>query len=131
MWGRADEHFGADGKGECYAPPLGPYPAGSGLLDRLELPPRTIVDLAGNLTEWARDELRADGTCTRPLGVLHDPVCAEVSIPRPASSDQRTYAAAGGSWPAGALDLAYGRFGGGLGGFIASFNGFRCTRPGL
>lgn len=122
MWGRGSE-TDALTKGPCYALPRGPYRAGSGKRDRLVLPTGTIVDLAGNLQEWAQDATPPDCNCPWPAGVLRDPVCND-----PGGTH---YAATGGSWTYGSSALALGLPGCGQANFIASMNGFRCSRPGL
>jgi formylglycine-generating enzyme required for sulfatase activity len=121
MWGRSDENTSITW-GPCYDESQGPYPAGSGQRDRLVLPTGTIVDLAGNLEERARDAVLDDCTCPWPDGVLRDPVCRQGAA---------SYAGVGGCWSYGAISLAPGLQLCAGANFVASMHGFRCTRPGL
>jgi formylglycine-generating enzyme required for sulfatase activity len=62
----------------------GPLVAGSGARDRVELPSGTIVDLIGNLSEYARDlyQYRSD-ECWSRRGVYVDPWCDRRGTARP------------------------------------------------
>lgn len=54
---------------------------GSGTRDRLELDGGAIVDLMGNLAEWARDDWEAEGEPCWSAPLLRDPVCTSKSHP--------------------------------------------------
>lgn len=72
---------GASVPGKCADLGLFTQPPGSGKRDRLDLPGGTILDLAGNLTEWMRDDWEPEGeTCWKgPL--LFDPICVSDANP--------------------------------------------------
>lgn len=66
-----------------------PSPAGRGARDRVELGGRVLVDLAGNLREYARDEFQPhDGPCWGD-GVFVDPVCEPPSASWPTARSVR------------------------------------------
>jgi formylglycine-generating enzyme required for sulfatase activity len=70
-------------------------PAGQGAKDRLDLPGGSILDLSGNVAEWALDlwnEL--NGPCWGS-GVFHDPLC---TTPSGDPSTQNLHSATGGAW---------------------------------
>ncbi|HEY8075880.1 MAG TPA: SUMF1/EgtB/PvdO family nonheme iron enzyme [Labilithrix sp.] len=101
--GRTGWGIFAGDSAECItpAPPGGPTDVGRGRLDRLALAGGEIVDLAGNVAEWARDDWnRHDEPCWSGAGVLHDPVCHGVS-----AADGAANAVRGGDWlvPGGEL----------------------------
>ena len=65
---------------ECSEAGFGPRPAGSGARDFLVLGDRRVVDLAGNVGEWARERhAPEDAPCNAP-GHHVDPTC-DVSAP--------------------------------------------------
>jgi sulfatase modifying factor 1 len=102
----------------------GPEVAGWGPLDSLALLGGTIVDLAGNVSELARDEFQTlDEPCWSAHGVLHDPECAHDSPSLGQSQTSR-----GGSWGwGGTLLTASGRQNYAWGA-VSPYLGFRCMR---
>jgi formylglycine-generating enzyme required for sulfatase activity len=104
----------------------GPEDPGGGARDRLALPGGTIVDLTGNLWEWARDYYQSQSdACWSPQGVRRDPFC---STPGQGGALQLYR---GGSWGVGGVEMeASARQ------FAAPRNalpevGFRCMAPGM
>jgi formylglycine-generating enzyme required for sulfatase activity len=83
VWGE-DEPTCEDavyGYGDCPGRAAHDQPGGSGRRDRLELPTGTIVDIAGNLSEYVLDRWnRQDEACWSRPGVYVDPVCDTPSI---------------------------------------------------
>jgi formylglycine-generating enzyme required for sulfatase activity len=78
--GGAGYYSGADG--DCRQPgtPGGALLAGSGARDTLALDGGAVLDLAGNLSEWAVDQWnREDEPCWSSPGVYIDPVCNQPS----------------------------------------------------
>jgi formylglycine-generating enzyme required for sulfatase activity len=60
--------------------PGGPLRPGQGTRDRVDLPGGSIVDLAGNASEWTRDLWnRIDEPCWTRAGVYRDPWCTTAS----------------------------------------------------
>ncbi|HZS40791.1 MAG TPA: SUMF1/EgtB/PvdO family nonheme iron enzyme, partial [Polyangia bacterium] len=123
VWGSddptcADAVFGRGGVGpfisidpECL--PNGsiglPLPPGSTARDRVRLPgaSQDVVDLAGNMAEWARDKWsRQDEAFWSQGGVFHDPV-ANVDSPAD-GGDLGTYATKGGYFQSLPLELRAG-----------------------
>ena len=98
----------------------GPAPPGAGSLDALSLPTGKVLDLAGNVEEWMRDDWNTDDQpCWSRPGVYHDPVCVAGSA---------NAAARGGSWVVtGGLLRAGLRDYGGKTQWV-DFVGFRCAR---
>lgn len=86
VWGEAtpacdDVVFGrATGEGPCASLGLGPSAVGQAARDRLALPSGAIVDLAGNLMEFAADFWQLDTEpCWSGAGVLWNPSCDKPS----------------------------------------------------
>jgi formylglycine-generating enzyme len=103
----------------------GPLPPRSGTLDRLvvDLPGEggTIYDLAGNVTEFARDHWDLEtGPCWSRPGVYDDPVCDD-----PSSTDVPVR---GGAWSFAASELLAARRSGATDDAIDPEYGFRCVR---
>lgn len=73
--------------------PTGPSPAGSALRDRLVLPGGEVVDLAGNLAEWARDRWQRDEESCWAPSLLSDPTCET-----PSSIDPDARSLRGSAW---------------------------------
>lgn len=73
--------------------PRGPSPAGSAPRDRLVLAGGEIVDLAGNLAEWARDRWQRDEEACWVPSLLSDPTC---ETPSNIDPDARSFR--GGAW---------------------------------
>jgi len=67
----------------CLGAGVGAAPAGSGARDRLVLPGGTIVDLAGNVSEWTLDRPDADAAarCSAPGLVASGPCSAATVSP--------------------------------------------------
>jgi formylglycine-generating enzyme required for sulfatase activity len=113
-------------------PPLPPVRvAGSAVRDRLELEGGTVVDLAGNMSEWTRDIWNVDGQPCWGPGVFTDPVCMAPDTTLPPS--WHGFTARGGSWSddAGGLRAALRRrvvVASEIDAGSADI-GFRCVRP--
>jgi formylglycine-generating enzyme required for sulfatase activity len=138
VWGQdeptcSDAVFGRSGYGLFVAaeapcrtaiPPGGVALGGSGARDRLELPTGTVLDLAGNVSEWARDAWnRHDERCWTTPGVYRDPVCE-----RP-SREPYDHAARGGEWLVLGGQLARSSRVGAIAILTTPEVGFRCARP--
>ena len=79
----------------------GPEAPGWGARDGLLLPGGKVVDLAGNVGEWARDRYQlSTEPCWSPAGVLHDPDCES---PSPSSGSLDVFR--GGTWQGGGTSL--------------------------
>jgi formylglycine-generating enzyme required for sulfatase activity len=111
----------------CAAFGLGPAPPGSGSRDGLRLGDTKIVDLAGNLAEWALDFWNRDREpCWTPT-LLFDPLCGEQS-----PQDGEGHGVRGGhfaDWLPAQLQAAWRRWSSGDDAGLASEVGFRCARP--
>jgi sulfatase modifying factor 1 len=111
----------------------GPTLPGEGKLDALITMDGTVVDLAGNVSEWARDVWnRDDELCWSVPGVYTNPLCQTPSL-----ADGFDHAVRGGEWFAPPLNLhAAGRVAEGQSGPGELMDqgdigvGFRCARPG-
>jgi len=108
------------------SPMGGPSAPGWSKRDVLSLPTGSVVDLAGNVSEWARDVFQPQsGSCWSGGGVMRDPVCTQ---PSPGAS--RLTVPRGGSWSDGGTwqEASY------RSAFdpesVASSIGFRCQRAG-
>jgi formylglycine-generating enzyme required for sulfatase activity len=137
VWGEdtpecADAIWGRSGYGAFQAiapcmpsmPPGGPTDVGSGARDRLALPTGTIVDLAGNVSEWARDDWnRHDAKCWSQPGVYQDPLC------RGSSPDGLSHPVRGGEWLVTAGEIARTQRVGAILLLLTPETGFRCVRP--
>jgi formylglycine-generating enzyme required for sulfatase activity len=137
VWGQEDPScgdavFGVSGYGvtfgqddECrpssdFGGPLPPLRARSDR-DQLALAGGTLVDLAGNLSEWTLDAWQAQGGSCWGTGVLVDPVCdAAASSVRPVR---------GGNWTAPAFPMR-AAWRAAVDAMAASpDHGVRCARP--
>lgn len=78
-------------------------PPGRGKRDRLSLPTGEVVDLAGNLTELARDRFNFQSEACWGKGVFHDPLC---NTPSPRAPSGHTFVAGPFFGPAAALAAA-------------------------
>jgi formylglycine-generating enzyme required for sulfatase activity len=138
-WGRdapecADAVFGRGGWGvlapaiapcKPSQPPGSPSPPGSGGRDRLDLPGGSIVDLAGNLAELARDLWnRIDEPCWARQGVYRDPVCTTKS-----PHDDLLVVYRGGDWSEPAAEMPSSRRHSLPPDFPQNAIGFRCVWP--
>jgi formylglycine-generating enzyme required for sulfatase activity len=134
----ADTIFGRGGVGlfngldnECRpANTIGlPAPPGSGARDRVRMPGATqdLVDLAGNMGEWARDKWsRQDEAFWSAGGVFRDPVA---TLDSPADGeDGGTYAARGGDFVSLPIELRASFRGFLNDNQISPTTGFRCAR---
>jgi formylglycine-generating enzyme required for sulfatase activity len=100
----------------------GPEAPGSAARDTLSLPGGKIVDLVGNVSEWARDYYAPQtDDCWSSQGVLVDPYC---STPSTAQEVNR-----GGSWGTGGLGLEAAARQPRIGGGTSPYDGFRCMAP--
>lgn len=124
-WGDEDPTCGALAFGRGPNGPCGgtgvPSPVGSSRLDRLSIPGSpTVDDLAGNVSEWAREPWHtADDVCNAQ-GFFRDPVC-----PLATSAE---HAKRGGDFVRNAFATrSYVRI---VGAAISSRVGFRCARDG-
>jgi formylglycine-generating enzyme required for sulfatase activity len=129
-----DAVFGRTGYGKfsadsapCKPPvsPGGPAPVGGGALDRLTLPTGTIVDIAGNVGEFARDDWnRHDEPCWAGAGVYRDPLCIGKS-----AADGATHSERGGDWLVTGGQLTRTARTGNAPAILSPEIGFRCGRP--
>lgn len=103
----------------------GPERPGWGARDNLPVPGGPILDLTGNLAEWARDLYQTQGEpCWSQPGILMDPVCTTASPSLGAAATAR-----GGAWNAGGTLLeASGRNMLQLQQLTTDL-GFRCMKP--
>jgi len=98
----------------------GAAPPGSGSLDALALPTGKVLDLAGNVEEWMRDDWNTDEQpCWSRPGVYDDPLCAAGATE--ASARGGSWAVTGGLLRAGLRDYGDKTQ-------WVSFVGFRCAR---
>ena len=110
---------------ECLPPGEigGPLPPGSGVRDRLTLAGGELVDLAGNLSEWARDRWsRQDEAFWSRPGVFRDPLA---DFP---STDGNEQTVRGGWWYIGPVGLRAAIRQHHSIGFASDAIGFRCAR---
>ena len=85
---------------ECVGLGAGPAVAGSGRRDVLSFGGASVVDLSGNVSEWARDTYQAlDGPCWGP-GLRADPLCAQ-----PSKAGDLGHVFRGGSWRGAVIGL--------------------------
>jgi sulfatase modifying factor 1 len=117
--------FGQDGECRALNDIGGPLPYTRPRTDRdqLVLEGGTILDLAGNVSEWALDAWEPqDGPCWG-TGVLADPVCGpeSKSVMRPIR---------GSNWYSGTFELRAAWRAVGAGDGYSPSVGFRCARPG-
>jgi formylglycine-generating enzyme required for sulfatase activity len=138
VWGEdapecADAVWGRSGYGAFAAiapcrpdtPPGGPTDVGSGARDRLELPTGVILDLAGNVSEWALDDWnRHDGKCWASPGLYSDPLC------RGSSPDGLAHPVRGGEWLVTAGQITRSERVGAILLLLTPETGFRCARAG-
>lgn len=94
---RASGVFGSGDRSCVFAPleGIGALPPGSGARDRLRLGDGEIVDLVGNLREWARDVWQLESESCWGPGVFFDPVC---TTPSATSGAEARRSARGGTW---------------------------------
>jgi formylglycine-generating enzyme required for sulfatase activity len=115
----------ADAPCKTKAPPGGVALGGQSARDRLELPTGTIVDIAGNVAEWARDNWnRHDERCWSSPRVYRDPLCM-----RP-TKDAFDHPARGGEWLVLSGQLTRSTRTGASSITATPEVGFRCARPG-
>jgi sulfatase modifying factor 1 len=104
----------------------GPERPGTGLRDVLTLPGGTIVDLVGNLEEWARDLYQAQtDECWAPEGVLADPYCGT-----PSKALGPLHVVRGGGWSVGGTLLEASKRESDAVNIVSPVVGFRCVVPG-
>jgi formylglycine-generating enzyme required for sulfatase activity len=70
----------ADPTDACATDGTGPLPSGSGVRDRLALPTGEVVDLAGNVREWALDRWNREDEPCWSAPILEDPRCEMPSV---------------------------------------------------
>jgi formylglycine-generating enzyme len=99
-----------------------PEPAGTGPLDRVELPGGTILDLGANVSEWARDAFQRDDEPCWAEAHLVDPWCDAAATVRSTK---------GGNLDRLPVDFAQQRRGEGArdSTFHSPRVGFRCAYP--
>jgi formylglycine-generating enzyme required for sulfatase activity len=116
----------ADATGACIKLGSGPASSGSGALDRLALAGGTLLDVAGNVTEWLGDAWADEGTPCWQGALLSDPLCATGS---PGATVD--YAVRGGSYgqPGTQLRAALRARVSSDGDPFSALIGFRCARP--
>jgi formylglycine-generating enzyme required for sulfatase activity len=117
------DYSSIEGDDSCKQPgaPGGPLPIGSGALDLLELPTGTVVDLIGNVSEFARDAWnRFTEPCWSRPGLYVDPVCTTPSKLDPPP----IYSVRGGEWEQSPLRASGRSYAIGP----TPFTGFRCAR---
>jgi formylglycine-generating enzyme required for sulfatase activity len=101
----------------------GPAEPGSGDLDKLALPTGKVLDVAGNVEEWMRDDWNLDTEpCWSRPGVYRDPLCKATG---PEASEA---SARGGSWAVTGGLLRAGLRDYGTKTQWVNFVGFRCAR---
>jgi formylglycine-generating enzyme required for sulfatase activity len=112
---------------EALGPMGGPEKPGWGQRDQLALPTGTIVDVTGNMGEWARDWYQTQAEpCWSPPGVLYDPFC---NTPSPTAGKQQV--SRGGNWSEGGIEMeASARVVTTLGDVTPQY-GFRCMAPAM
>lgn len=118
----------SNGLPDCRAPNDrgGPRPAGSGARDRVRFTDggEEVVDLAGNVEEWARDRFSAlDGPFWARPGVLVDPLADQ-----PDPDGAGPWVTRGGGWLSAPYDLRAATRKPARDAVAASI-GFRCARP--
>jgi formylglycine-generating enzyme len=89
-WGEDDprcEDAVYDREGDCAELGGGPLAPGSGVRDRLALGGATLVDLAGNVSEWAADRWNREHEACWGVGLFVDPLC---DTPSAIDEDGRT-----------------------------------------
>jgi formylglycine-generating enzyme required for sulfatase activity len=101
----------------------GVLPAGSGARDFLSVPTGTVLDLAGNVREYALDVWNTQDEPCWTATVLHDPECTQ-----PGAVAGR--AMRGGGWADARGGLLAARRLRVEEGNVSPLNGFRCARPG-
>jgi len=129
VFGRGWSYFSnADCRGGNQAP--GPLPPGSGKRDRLPLDGGELLDVVGNVAEYAADRLNlGHEACWAGAGILHDPLCTTVGALGVVDANR------GGTWNAGPLPASRTRGGfttkppGDTGLYVTTMHGFRCARP--
>jgi len=123
VFGKTENHVP-----DCRAPSDDgrPSPVGSGLRDRVEAVGGEVVDLGGNVAEWARDRWnQQDEPCWGP-GIFRDPLCDRDS---PSLPGARSFRGGYYSGPAGLMKRARrGRIVNERRA-VAAEVGFRCMRP--
>jgi formylglycine-generating enzyme required for sulfatase activity len=125
VWGRESNGILAIGT-PCPGPDPhgGPAPVGSGQRDRLDLSGGTVVDLGGNVVEWALDDWnRQVEPCWSKLGVYSDPVCTH-----PSPADGLLHSFRGGTWLGAASTVEASARGKAATEGVSPEVGFRCAR---
>jgi formylglycine-generating enzyme required for sulfatase activity len=134
VWGNdepacGDAVFARTAGQEC-PPSVLPSKPGSGVRDRLGLPgnPAPVVDLAGNVQEWALDVYNAEGPPCWGVGVFHDPVC---TTPSSDPSTQGWQSIRGGSYVQVPATMRAASRDASPADQSLSITGFRCVRPAM
>jgi sulfatase modifying factor 1 len=106
-----------------------PSPPGSGARDKLTLPGSAVdvVDVAGNLQEWAVDAWNVDGPPCWDTGVFHDPLCAQPTTDPMTSTD---HPIKGGGYPMEAAAMRAAVRDDASQYEYRPILGFRCAKPG-
>jgi formylglycine-generating enzyme len=111
--------------GSCLPPGSagGPAPPGRGARDRVVLGDRTVVDLAGNLSEWVLDTWsRSTEAFWSGAGVLRNPVADLIG------KDPQTASTRGGFWYGSPISLRAGYRAPQAAAGYSNGLGFRCAR---
>jgi len=109
---------------ECSHLGTGPAPSGTGLRDRLSLAGGEIVDLAGNVLEWAADSWNRQEEPCWGTGVFFDPRCDLVS---PSDGAARSFR--GDDWQSSIEPAAVRSYQAFEMNAVSARLGFRCARP--
>jgi formylglycine-generating enzyme len=125
VFARSDDANLPEATMECAAYGVGSAAVGSGVRDRLVLDGGTLVDLAGNVSEWVADAWAKEGDPCWTGPLLRDPVCTSEDASTP-------YTIRGANWEHGAANLRAAQRAdvSAAGKPYSILIGFRCARAG-
>lgn len=120
--------FGRDsgGTSPCDPRESRPAPPGTGVRDRLSLPSGELVDLSGNVSEWARDRFQLESEPCWGTGLFTDPLCDQNGLAVPGARSVR------GGYFSGLLGTARSAHRSRIVNekqAVAPETGYRCARP--